>query len=221
LEQQAKALRNFRLNAEQAAKRGLHDGLIKSLQQAGAEGALRMKQLANAMGSGIARANRAWQSGQREVDRYVDATVKVPRQLATHLRVEGVAQAISSATAVESALNNIRDETVNVYVNRIGGVTSSYGRRSVEPGMAGGGTVTGAPRLPYGDKVWRKLAPARKSPPTTADKPTGTDRCSRPSRQAAWLVVARSWCEGTACTTDLDRNAGPVDGAGAGRPPWR
>ena len=65
LEKQANALRNFRVNAQEAAEKGLNQGLINSLQEAGAAGALRMRQLANASDTEIARANKAWQSGQR------------------------------------------------------------------------------------------------------------------------------------------------------------
>lgn len=67
---QAAALRDFTSNAQTAARRGLDDGLIASLEEAGAQGALRMKQLANATDAQIARANKAWQSGQRAALRY-------------------------------------------------------------------------------------------------------------------------------------------------------
>jgi TP901 family phage tail tape measure protein len=88
LEKQAEALRNFRVNAEDAAKKGLTEGLIQALQEAGPEGALRMKQLANATESEIERANKAWKAGQREVGKYVDATVKVPKKTSTWVTVD-------------------------------------------------------------------------------------------------------------------------------------
>lgn len=71
MENQAAALRNFRVNAEEAADKGLRRGLIDALREAGPEGALRMKQLANATEGEIRRANQAWSGGQREVKKYV------------------------------------------------------------------------------------------------------------------------------------------------------
>lgn len=73
LEKQAAALRNFRINAQTAAKKGLDEGLIASLQEAGPAGALRLKQLADASEKEIRRANAAWRGGQREVDAYTNA----------------------------------------------------------------------------------------------------------------------------------------------------
>lgn len=78
MREQADALRDFRLNAEEAAENGLDNGLIRSLQDAGPEGALRMKQLADASDKEIRRANRAWELGQEEIGRYTDAVGGVP-----------------------------------------------------------------------------------------------------------------------------------------------
>lgn len=83
LEKQAAALRDFRINAQQAAKKGLDEGLIASLQAAGPAGALRLKQLADASEREIRRANAAWRGGQREVDAYTNA-------------IGGVGQAVES-----------------------------------------------------------------------------------------------------------------------------
>lgn len=88
LGKQAAALRDFRINAQDAAKKGLDEGLIASLQEAGPAGALRMKQLADATKTQIAEANKAWKSGQREVDKYVAATVHVPKALQTTIDVD-------------------------------------------------------------------------------------------------------------------------------------
>lgn len=76
LAKQADALANFRQNAKDAAKKGLDEGLIQSLQNAGEAGALRMKQLANATDEQIERANRAWRRGQKQVDGYVKDVTK-------------------------------------------------------------------------------------------------------------------------------------------------
>jgi TP901 family phage tail tape measure protein len=83
LEKQAEALANFRENSKKAAKQGLDDGLIRSLQAAGEAGALRMKQLANATDEEIDRANKAWRRGQEQIEKYIGATVKVPKEKAT------------------------------------------------------------------------------------------------------------------------------------------
>ena len=77
LEEQNEALRSFRRNAETAAKRGLDEGLIRALREAGPEGALRMRQLANASDKELARVNAAFRGSQREADRYVDAIGRV------------------------------------------------------------------------------------------------------------------------------------------------
>lgn len=66
LERQAAAMRNFRINAERAAERGLRRGLIAELQRLGPEGALQLEHLANASKTQIGRANAAWRSMQRE-----------------------------------------------------------------------------------------------------------------------------------------------------------
>ena len=68
----ARSLRDFRVNAEQAAKNGLDDGLIASLEAAGKDGALRMKQLADASETEIGRANAAWRTQQRQAEKYAD-----------------------------------------------------------------------------------------------------------------------------------------------------
>src|SRR5690606_3037578 len=71
--QAAQSLRDFRVNSEEAARKGLDDGLIASLQAAGKDGALRMKQLADASESEIKRANAAWRTQQRQAEKYADS----------------------------------------------------------------------------------------------------------------------------------------------------
>lgn len=88
LERQAEALANFRQNSKKAAKEGLDKGLIRALQDAGEEGALRMQQLANASEDEIERANDAWRKGRGEIGKYVDATVKVPKKKSTWVTVD-------------------------------------------------------------------------------------------------------------------------------------
>jgi hypothetical protein len=80
LENQADALRNFRENTVKAARRGLDEGLIKSLHEMGAAGAMRMRQLANGSEAAIDRANAAFRSGQRETRKLSDAMANLGRQ---------------------------------------------------------------------------------------------------------------------------------------------
>lgn len=81
LEKQARALRNFRINAETAARRGLDQGLIRSLQKLGPEGAIQLEALANATDRQIDRANDAWRRGRQEIRRYTDDVGGVKRQV--------------------------------------------------------------------------------------------------------------------------------------------
>lgn len=113
LEKQADALRDFRQNAEKAAKKGLDEGLIASLEKAGPAGALRMRQLANATDAEIKRANKAWQSGQQEINRYVDAVGGVPRRVGTDL-VVNPGNSIPIIHGVISALSKVRDKVVHI-----------------------------------------------------------------------------------------------------------
>src|SRR5690606_15387335 len=104
LEGQAQALRDFRLNAERAAERGLRQGLIAALHEAGPAGATRMAQLRTATDSEFERANRAWRRGQREIRSYTDTVGGVPRSTATEVRVIGVDLALSQIARFRSAL---------------------------------------------------------------------------------------------------------------------
>jgi hypothetical protein len=89
LEREAQALKDFRINAETAAKKGLDEGLTAALEKAGPTGALRMRQLANASSkSEIDKANQAWEAGQRQIKLYTDAVGGVPKAHATTLTVD-------------------------------------------------------------------------------------------------------------------------------------
>jgi TP901 family phage tail tape measure protein len=152
LRKQADALRNFRENAQQAAKKGLDDGLIASLEKAGPAGALRMKQLANATQSEITRANKAWRAGQAEVEKYTNFVGGVPKRVSTDVKVTGTPDAIRQVNGLVSALANVHDKTA--YIKTV------FSRVNVtaEEHQADGGTV-GGQRHPYGDKVITALAP--------------------------------------------------------------
>lgn len=109
LERQADALAAFRVNAEKAAENGLDRGLIDSLEKAGPAGALRMKQLANATDEAIDRANKAWRRGQREINKYVAATVEVPEELATTVTVVN-GRALAQIETIRTQLRNLVSE---------------------------------------------------------------------------------------------------------------
>lgn len=87
LEKQDDALRNFTENAIKAGKNGLDDGLIDSLRSMGPEGALRLKQLADASDAEVKRANRAWRAGQQAVEDYIDAFTEIPSKWKTVVTV--------------------------------------------------------------------------------------------------------------------------------------
>ncbi|HEY0889376.1 MAG TPA: phage tail tape measure protein [Nocardioides sp.] len=139
----AAALENFTANAKKAAKNGLREGLIQELENAGTAGALRMKQLANATDEEIARANKAWARGQKAIDDYVDAVVKVPGEKSTTLNLKAM-----DAIADLIAFRNRLDEATK---DRIFSITTVYKTvRSASdalpdrtPRKAGGGQILG------------------------------------------------------------------------------
>lgn len=131
LQKQANALRDFGENAKKAAKRGLDQGLIDSLEKLGPAGALRMKQLANATDSELKRANKAWRDGQRAIKDYVDLQVP-PKPLTVEER-----DALLGIAAVKRALDSIHDKTVTVRVTRSGTAAAAGGFGPT--GFAGGG----------------------------------------------------------------------------------
>lgn len=164
LERNARALRDFRRNAARAAKEGLDDGLIASLEEAGAAGALRMAQLADATDDEIRRANRAWRTGERQIGLYVDAVGGVPEEIATEIRVTGIRSAVRAIDTLRELIagNPIEQRVVVVGPDgkktkaKVGTDTSLEGL--LFGGHADGGMVAG-PRFPYGDKVLSWLAP--------------------------------------------------------------
>lgn len=150
LEAQAEALRNFRLNAEKAADKGLRQGLIKALEEAGPAGALRMKQLASATDEQIARANRAWKRGQDEIRKYTDAIGGVPPAVTTNVNLNGIPSAMAQLRSVQMALNAIHDKTIHVDIVR--GSDSGVPYISGGQHHARGGKVVG-PGGPREDKI--------------------------------------------------------------------
>lgn len=147
------ALRDFRLNSKKAAKEGLDDGLIASLQDAGTEGALRMEQLANGTDAEIDRANRAWRRGQREIQRYEEFVTGIQDP---NIDVTlNMTQAERDALRLKRQIDTLTDKTVDI---RVVTTYSTQGNKNRNdpfgpgaPGAANGDTVpkTG---LPYADR---------------------------------------------------------------------
>lgn len=143
LANQAKALTEFGQNAETAADKGLRKGLIAALQQMGPEGALRMKQLANATQQQIANANRAWASGKKAADDYQEAVAYIA-QHPPNIYIKGVPQSLQELRQVQSALALLRSKTITVTTKHaVGG--------QVKEGFATGGyTGSGGKYEPAG-----------------------------------------------------------------------
>jgi TP901 family phage tail tape measure protein len=118
LEKQADALRNFRINAEKAAKKGLRQGLIAALEEAGPAGALRMKQLANATDAEIKRANRAWKRGQDEIKKYTNAIGGVQPKVDTKVNLN-TDEALSKLNYFASLFKGLNGDTVTTHVKTI------------------------------------------------------------------------------------------------------
>jgi hypothetical protein len=112
----ARALQNFGKNAATAAHKGLRDGLIRELQALGPEGAMRMRQLANATKSQIAAANRAWASGQRAARQYGNEIGRIPRTAPTSVKLTGADAAVSRVVFLRNAIASLHDRTLHVTV---------------------------------------------------------------------------------------------------------
>lgn len=116
MQKSADALVNFNSNSVQAVKNGLDQGLVESLRAAGEEGALRMKQLANASESEIKRANRAYRSQQKALEQTITVTEKLaglsPIKVDVNVKT-GAAE--TNIRSLEAHLRAIDDE--NVYIN--------------------------------------------------------------------------------------------------------
>ncbi|HXH79109.1 hypothetical protein [Nocardioides sp.] len=123
-----RALNNFNDNTLAAAKKGLDGGLIKSLRNAGKEGALRMEQLANGTRAGVNKANDAYRDLQRETERTREITERLSGMV-VDIRTE---KARASIASLEAQLNAISDEDVyiNVRHNPIGSPPTGFGPQS-------------------------------------------------------------------------------------------
>jgi len=143
LQKQADALRNVRINAQKAADNGIRKGLIKALEEAGPAGAMRLQQLANATEDQARRANRAWDSQQREVGKYVDAIGGVPKNVTTEVKAN-TGPAMSGINAVEHRLDELNGKralaTIEIRTVRTGN-DSAGGPREMR--FATGGPIFG------------------------------------------------------------------------------
>lgn len=148
LEDNARALQQFQRNAREAGRRGLDEGLVQSLRNAGSEGALRMRQLADGTDREIERANEAWRRGQGAVKDFVKEVGGVKPKYITRLEAE-IDQALAEIARLKQQLN-IPDEYVNVWVTRRN--VNSGGMGPQEQTYAVGGYVRG-PGGPTEDRI--------------------------------------------------------------------
>lgn len=106
---QADALREFRINARKAQKRGLDDAVIAALQDRGPEGAMRLEQLAalqlgpnGEIPKQIQDLNDAWAGAQTQVEKYTDAVGGTAPTIT--VKVEGLDDAIKKTNFLRGLL---------------------------------------------------------------------------------------------------------------------
>lgn len=119
LAQNARALENFTTNSVKAAKRGLDDGLIASLQEAGPEGARRMAQLAGATEKEIGRANSAWRRGEAAIENYANKLSGVPTTKTTRINVD-TGNAIRLIQDVRTQVDRLTGKTITIGIRTVG-----------------------------------------------------------------------------------------------------
>ena len=188
---QASALRNFQRNAEQAANRGLRQGLIAALREAGPEGAMRMRQLANASDEELGRANRAWKRGQDAIKDYTNQVGGVPKNVSTNIKLNNIAKAQSDLAYYKAALERLDGTTATTYV-----VQKGYKAPVAAGGIFEGGVQTYAtggldvadahpPMVSTTQRVWAE-------PETKGEAyiPFADDWC-RPRAIAIWQETGR------------------------------
>lgn len=136
MEKSARDLERFGANAQRAARRGLDNGLIASLNEAGPAGARRMAQLANATDAEIGRANAAWRRGQAAIQNYVNMRVP-PKKITVD-----IGNAVSNVKAVQAVINSLQGKTVTVTTMQ----KTIYGAgkmAAIAQGKADGGPIRG------------------------------------------------------------------------------
>lgn len=164
----ATSLKEFARNAETATRRGLADGLVKQLADAGPEGALRLEQLANATDTQIERANRAYRRGREGIKQYQDVAdgleplvldVQDKAAKETLTRIEAILDRLGVGVTVPVRVKFIKGQGPLVQpFDPLGVQTPADGGTIMPIRRAYGGTVPGV-RWPYYDKVPMLAAP--------------------------------------------------------------
>jgi hypothetical protein len=162
MEKQTAAMRDFTKNAQTAAKRGLDEGLIDSLEKLGPQGALRLSQLANATKTELGRANKDWKAHERVVDHMVDVIGGVPPEVTTNLNLTGDTAALAALARINREIRNIPQQWKTDYYVIQHNAISKRPQVADAQAHADGGTIHHAAagwtvpgvRDPYGDKVY-------------------------------------------------------------------
>lgn len=138
----------------QDAIRGLAGNLIDYLKAQAEAGKPASQIMATYRTQRQALIDTATQMGinKKDLEAYLKIIGFTPKAVTTVIKTRGVPQSLSDLRSVASELAKLRDKTIHIATVRTTG-----GR--VLPGMADGGTVAGAPRRPYADKVIIAAAP--------------------------------------------------------------
>ncbi|GAB3988888.1 hypothetical protein [Nocardioides marmoraquaticus] len=118
--EQARALAEFGQNANRASRRGVASGLIDQLRQLGPDGALRLKQLANATDAEIRRMNRAFNSGEEATRQYERSLGLLPEEVVTRLETRGGPLAMSEIVSLTRRYN-LAPKQVRTLITQNGG----------------------------------------------------------------------------------------------------
>lgn len=100
LDEQTKALRDFRENAAKALQRGADEDLVDYLVQQGPEGAAMLQQLADSSKSAMSDIGASWRGGREEIERFVAFQAGVPKEVVSEFKTAGAPDAISTAAEV-------------------------------------------------------------------------------------------------------------------------
>lgn len=155
--QQARALEQFTANARAAAKKGLDEGLIKSLAQAGPEGAFRMQQLADATRTELGKANDAWQRNQQAMQDW--AKFEVPPKKIT---VE-TTEAEKDVEALQTLIYGVKDKDVTITTNLVTRRKTVLDGLIYGPKTASGGVFSGPTTRLIGEAGAEAVVPLNRS----------------------------------------------------------
>lgn len=157
---EAKALSEFADNAVKAGKRGLRDGLVKELEQAGPQGALRLKQLASASQTEIHKANQVFDDGRVAVKKYTDLVGGV-KPVTVDVKTGKALTAVQELTNLLTSLDG-RDIHIKATVSTNAtvaeaGVVSEHTKGGRRLFWSGGYTGDGNPFAKAGDVHHREM----------------------------------------------------------------